>query len=384
MFKPVGSRISFTELEQGVLSFWKKQRIFERSVEEREGGPEYVLYDGPPTANASPGIHHVLARVFKDLFPRYKTMKGYYAPRRAGWDTHGLPVELEVENELGLTSKPEIEAYGVAEFNKRCRQNVLKYVREWEDLTDRIGFWIDMEHPYITFENDYIETCWWIIKQCWENGLIYEGYKVTPHCPRCDTSLSSHEVALGYDETDDPSVYIKFEMDTATPGIKELFGNGQRFRTKPAYFLAWTTTPWTLPGNTALAVAPTAEYSLLEGDSEYLIVASARIKWLDLEGYAVKQLVLGSDMTAKNIRYKPLFNPHDYDIERKRFKLHHSSAGGEFRGEIETQEPYSYITYPIVEADFVSMEDGTGIVHIAPAFGVVDFDAGASEGLDFV
>ncbi|MCJ7521156.1 MAG: class I tRNA ligase family protein, partial [Dehalococcoidia bacterium] len=216
MFEPVTSKVSFPELEQRILSFWQEKRIFEQSVEQRKGGPQYVLYDGPPTANAGPGIHHVLARVFKDLFPRYKTMKGYYAERKAGWDTHGLPVELEVENELKLKSKPEIEEFGIAEFNSRCRQNVLKYVQEWKELTDRIGFWIDMEHPYITFDNGYIETCWWIIKQLWEKGLIYQGYRVTPHCPRCGTSLSSHEVALGDAETDDPSVYIKFMWTAAS------------------------------------------------------------------------------------------------------------------------------------------------------------------------
>ena len=172
MFRPVASKVSFPELEQRILSFWQGKRIFERSVEQRQGGPQYVLYEGPPTANASPGIHHVLARVFKDIFPRYKAMKGYHAPRRAGWDTHGLPVELEVENELGLKSKPDIEAYGVAKFNSLCRQNVLRYVKEWEELTDRIGFWIDMGHPYITFDNGYIETCWWIVKQLWGKGLI--------------------------------------------------------------------------------------------------------------------------------------------------------------------------------------------------------------------
>jgi len=384
MFKPVASKVNFPELEQRILSFWQERRIFEQSVEQRQGGPQYVLYEGPPTANASPGIHHVLARVFKDIFPRYKAMKGYYAPRRAGWDTHGLPVELEVENELGLKSKPDIEAYGVAEFNSRCRQNVLRYVKEWEELTDRIGFWIDMEHPYITFENGYIETCWWMVKQLWEKGLIYQGYKVTPHCPRCETSLSSHEVALGYDEVDDPSVYIKFEVDPTEPGAQELFGNWQRFAIKPAYFLAWTTTPWTLPGNTALAVAPDADYVLLEGSDQYLIMASALMKRLGLENYKIERTVLGSDLAGKNLRYKPLFNPHKYGVERRRFKLYYDATGAGFRGAIEPEEPYSDLTYPVIPADFVSMEEGTGIVHIAPAFGEVDFEAGKDNDLDFV
>ncbi len=384
MFKQVTSRVDFPVLEQSVLSFWQERRIFERSVELREGGPQYVLYDGPPTANASPGIHHVLARVFKDLFPRYKTMKGYHAPRRAGWDTHGLPVELEVENELGLKSKPDIEAFGVAEFNRLCRRNVLRYVKEWEELTDRIGFWIDMKHPYVTFDNSYIETCWWIIKQLWEKGLVYQGYKVTPHCPRCGTSLSSHEVALGYKETEDPSVYIKFKVDPTEAGVDDLFGDWQRFLAKPVYLLAWTTTPWTLPGNTALAVAPDAEYVLLKGADEYLIVASARMKWLGLDNYEVEQRMMGSELAGGNLRYKPLFDPHKYGIERRRFQLYYNRAGGGFRGAIEPQKEYSELSYPVIPADFVSMEEGTGVVHIAPAFGEVDFEAGEDDSLDFV
>jgi isoleucyl-tRNA synthetase len=310
-------------------------------------------------------------------------MKGYYAPRRAGWDTHGLPVELEVEKELGLRSKPEIEEYGVAEFNARCRQNVLKYVKEWEDLTDRIGFWIDMRSPYITFESGYIETCWWIIKQLWEKGLVYQGYKVTPHCPRCGTSLSSHEVALGYDETDDPSVYIKFRLDDTQPGVAELLGDRQRLVTKPAYFLAWTTTPWTLPGNTALAVAPDAEYVLLEGAGDFLIVASARLKWLDLDEYRVERTIRGSDLVRMNLRYQPLFNPHEYGIERKRF-ARRGDSGGDYWAPLEPGEKRGDLSYPLINADFVSMDDGTGIVHVAPAFGEVDFEAGQVEGLDFV
>ncbi len=384
MFRPISSRVSFPELEEGILAFWREKRVFERSVENRRGGPTYVLYDGPPTANASPGIHHVLARVFKDLFPRYKTMKGYYAPRRAGWDTHGLPVELEVEKELGLKSKPEIEAYGVAEFNSRCRQNVLRYVKEWEELTERIGFWIDMDSPYITFDKGYIETCWWIIKQLWEKGLIYQGYKVTPHCPRCGTSLSSHEVALGYDETEDPSVFVKFRVDANGPGVEKALGESERFASKPAYFLAWTTTPWTLPGNTALAVAPDAEYVLLEGADEYLIVASARMKWLDLDGYKVERTVRGSDLSGERLRYEPLFNPHRHGTERRRFRPERDSGEGGSRSAIETQKEDAGLTYPVIGASFVSMEDGTGIVHIAPAFGEADFEAGQREGLDFV
>ena len=376
MFRPVSSRVDLPELERNILNFWKKKNIFERSLELRKGSKQYILYDGPPTANASPGIHHVLARVFKDLFPRYKTMKGYYAPRRAGWDTHGLPVELEVENELELKSKSEIEAYGVAEFNNKCRENVLKYVKEWEELTDRIGFWIDMNNPYITFDNSYIETCWWIIKQLWDNGLIYQGHRVTPHCPRCGTSLSSHEVALGYEETDDPSVYIKFEI--ALESIKDtpLENISDRFVGKPAYLLAWTTTPWTLPGNTALAVAPDAEYLVMEGYEDYIIMASALVSRVGLENYSEVMGIKGEEIAGlqKGLRYRPLFNPHTYGTERRRFR----------GNRLDIQDEDGNLTYPVVGTDFVSLDDGTGIVHMAPSFGEVDYDAGQSNNLDFV
>ena len=376
MFQPVSSRVNFPELEQRILKVWLEKRIYERSVEQRKGGPLYVLYDGPPTANASPGIHHVLARVFKDLFPRYKAMKGYYVPRRAGWDTHGLPVELSVENELGLKSKREIESYGIAEFNKRCKKSVLRYVKEWEDLTDRIGFWIDMKQPYVTYENGYIETCWWIIKNLWDKGLVYQGYKVTPHCPRCGTSLSSHEVALGYDEADDPSIYIKFELKHDSLERTGLARHLPRLKEKPAYLLAWTTTPWTLPGNTALAVAPDAEYSIMEGPDDYLIMASALVDRVVLEGYREVLRVKGSDIAGvqKGLRYKPLFNPHEFRVERRRFK----------NGLLVVQEADGSLEYPVIGADFVSMEDGTGIVHTAPSFGEVDFEAGGDNDLDFV
>ncbi|GAH40218.1 unnamed protein product, partial [marine sediment metagenome] len=197
--------------------------------------------------------------------PRYKAMKGYWTPRIAGWDTHGLPIELEVEKELGFSSKADIEKFGIDKFNARCRESVFGYLKEWEAMTERIAFWVDLEHPYITMDNDYIETCWWAIKGMWDRGLIYQGYKVTPHCPRCGTSLSSHEVALGYQDADDPSVYIKFKV------VKGSLGD--LFKDKPAYFLAWTTTPWTLPGNTALAVAADADYAVVEVDDEYLILA---------------------------------------------------------------------------------------------------------------
>jgi len=219
MFRPVSSKANFPQIEENILSLWKDKSVFEQSVDRRQGAPRFVLYEGPPTANGSPGIHHVLSRVFKDIIPRYKAMKGYYTPRIAGWDTHGLPVELEVEKELGFSGKAQIEEYGVARFNERCRESVFGYLKEWEALTERIAFWIDLKHPYITMENNYIETGWWAIKQMWDKGLVYQGYKVTPHCPRCGTSLSSHEVALGYqDDVEDPSVYIKFRVSEKSSG----------------------------------------------------------------------------------------------------------------------------------------------------------------------
>ncbi|HUT97179.1 MAG TPA: class I tRNA ligase family protein, partial [Dehalococcoidales bacterium] len=212
MFEPVGSKVSFPQVEEKILELWKDKNIFERSLEARRDGKLFVFYEGPPTANGKPGIHHVLARVFKDIIPRYKTMKGYYAPRIAGWDTHGLPIELEVEKKLGLSSKKDIEQYGIDKFNARCRESVFSYLKEWRAMTERIAFWVDLDNAYVTMNNDYIESVWWAIKAMWEKGLIYQGYKVTPHCPRCGTSLSSHEVALGYKDADDPSVYIKFKV----------------------------------------------------------------------------------------------------------------------------------------------------------------------------
>ncbi len=381
MFKPVVSEVSFPELEQRMLKFWQEKRIFEKSIEERAGKPLFVLYEGPPTANASPGVHHVLSRIFKDVIPRYKTMKGYCAPRKAGWDTHGLPVELEVERELGFSSKADIESYGVSRFNERCRQSVFRYLREWEEVTERIGFWLDMEHPYVTLENSYIESCWWMIKQLWEKGLIYQGYKVTPHCPRCGTSLSSHEVAQGYEETDDPSVWIKFKVvpspisEVVPSPISESEGQKRLYelsRDKLTYLLAWTTTPWTLPGNTALAVDEEAQYAVVDTGEEYQILASVLLGRVGLGDVPIAAKVWGNDLVA--LRYEPLFNPHEFGVERRRFQEY----------DLVVQEPDSNLTYPVIDAPFVSLEEGTGIVHIAPAFGEADFDAGREDGLDFV
>ena len=393
MFPPVNSKVNFSQLEENILQLWQDKNVFERSVEARQGAPRFVLYEGPPTANGSPGIHHVLSRIFKDIIPRYKAMKGYYTPRIAGWDTHGLPVELEVERELGFSSKAQIEEHGVDRFNARCRESVFGYLKEWEEMTERIGFWVDLKHPYITMDNNYIETCWWAIKQMWDKGLVYQGYRVTPHCPRCGTSLSSHEVALGYqDDVEDPSVYIKFKVVPASVGSEARPRLFNLFLTKPAYFLAWTTTPWTLPGNTALAVDASADYAVVEKDDEYIIMADALREWVGLGGYEVVEKLRGSDLVGgegkRRIEYKPLYNPHEFGVERRRFRLFYIPDRGEFYKELPDvaplQEPDEDLRYKVIDTDFVSMEEGTGIVHVAPAYGEVDFKAGIDNDLDFV
>ena len=366
MFQPVSSRVNYPQMEEAILAAWKKDNIFNKSVEARRGGPRFILFDGPPTVNGSPAIHHILTSVFKDVIPRYKVMKGYYAPRIAGWDTHGLPVELEVEKKLGISSKPQIEAYGVDKFNVLCRESVEKYLGEFETAIERAGYWVDMDGAYVTMKREYIESCWWALKQMWDKDLIYKGYRVTPHCPRCGTSLSSHEIAQGYKEdTQDPSVYVKFEMITKRP---EAIPTGRK-----AYLLAWTTTPWTLPGNTALAVSSDAEYSVLDSGEECLIMATRLTGTLELDGYKESGKLNGKDLVGAG--YRPLYNPHDYNIERLRF--------GE-GGILTAQKPDVDLTYRVISGDFVTMEDGTGIVHIAPAFGEVDNEAGKEWGLDFV
>jgi len=366
MFKPVSSHVSFPKIEEAVLAVWKKEQTFQRSVEARKGGESFILYDGPPTVNGSPAIHHILTSVFKDVLPRYKTMKGYYAPRIAGWDTHGLPVELEVEKQLGISSKPQIEEYGIAKFNEKCRQSVYKYLGEFSAAIERAGYWVDQDNAYITLKNEYIESIWWALKNMWDKGLIYQGYRVTPHCPRCGTSLSSHEVSQGYKEnTEDPSIYIKFKV-AGKPKV-DLPSD------KPAYLLAWTTTPWTLPGNTALAVAADADYVLLKSEDDYLILAARLASTLKLDGYESVKTLKGEELVGTE--YQPLFNPHAFGVERLRFQD---------GGALTAQPPADDLTYKVISGDFVTMEDGTGIVHVAPAFGEVDYEAGKQWRLDFV
>jgi isoleucyl-tRNA synthetase len=388
MFRPVNSKVDFPKLEISILEFWHTNHIFEKSVESRRGGTRFTLYEGPPTANGNPGIHHVLSRVFKDVIPRFKTMKGYYAPRKAGWDTHGLPVELEIEKKLGFTNKAEIENYGVAKFNAQCRESVYGYLKQWNIITERIGYWLDLQHPYITLDNNYIESCWWTIKQLWDKGFIYQGYKVTPHCPRCGTSLSSHEVALGYqDDTEDPSVYIKFgltkESIIQSQALNQLVNKDREtLLNKPVFLLAWTTTPWTLPGNTALAISPEAEYAVVEIDTEFLILARVFVESVIQGDNKVLGTIKGNNLV--NIRYEPLFNPHEYGVERRRSQDQVTADMDEAKELFELQKLEANLTYRVIDAEFVSMEEGTGIVHIAPAFGEIDFEIGGKKNLDFV
>ncbi|MBW6464980.1 MAG: isoleucine--tRNA ligase [Brevefilum sp.] len=331
MFEPVTSRLNIKLLESEVLRFWQQNDIFHQSMEKRRGGPEYVFYEGPPTANGRPGVHHVLARVFKDMFPRYKAMQGFHISRRGGWDTHGLPVEIEVEKRLGFTNKQQIEDYGVAKFNELCKESVFTYIKDWEKLTDRIGFWVDLDDAYITYKNEYIESVWWLLKSIWDKGLLYQGFKVVPYCPRCGTPLSDHEVALGYDQATDPSIFVRM------PLVDE----------ENTSLLVWTTTPWTLPGNVAVAAHPDIDYvkvALGNGqDYEYLILAKSLLETVlaDTE-YKVVKTFKGKQLKGKH--YRPLF----------------------------TFMPVEKDAHYVVMADFVTIEDGTGLVHLAPAFGADD------------
>ncbi len=373
MFKPVDPRVNFPRLEEGILAFWQQNAIFRRSVEERPEDRLFVFYEGPPTANARPGIHHVLSRVFKDLIPRYKTMQGYRVPRKGGWDTHGLPVELEIEKELGLKSKPEIEQYGIAAFNAKCKESVSRYVEEWTRLSERIAYWADYDNPYVTWHNDYIESGWWLLKQMWDHGLVYEDYRVSPYCPRCGTTLSDHEVSLGYqDDTPDPSVFPKFRVaatdfeaatGVATGGFEWVS------------LVAWTTTPWTLPGNTALAVNPAAEYGLYEHEGEHYIVAVALAE--KTLGERASHVATVKGETLAGLSYEPLYRPELLGQESMRFE-----DDGRLRRVADVAATDG--RRRVVAADYVSLDDGTGIVHTAPAFGGEDFELGKHSRLLFV
>ena len=323
-------------LEGEVLGFWEENDVFERSIRERPEDRPFVFFEGPPTANGRPGVHHAMSRTIKDLICRYKTMKGFRVERKAGWDTHGLPVEIEVEQKLGLDGKDQIEDYGIEKFNAECRQSVFKYLDEWHDFTRRLGYWLDLEHPYVTCDNDYIESVWWILKQFWDRDMLYEGHKIVPYCPRCGTALSSHEVSQGYMEISDPSIYIKMKLAD-----------------EDVYFLVWTTTPWTLLSNVALAVGPHYDYVKVIKGGNTFILAESRLEVLDGE-YEVLDRFKGKELIGR--RYEPVFS-------------YFKDAEGAFR---------------VIEGDFVTLTEGTGIVHIAPAFGEDDYRVGRKEGLPFL
>jgi len=339
MFKAISDKLSLPDLEKEILAHWKQARIFEKSIEARQNSPDYTFYEGPPTANGKPGIHHVFARTIKDLGCRYQTMRGFQVHRKAGWDTHGLPVEIEVEKKLGLKHKGEIEKYGIAKFNAECRRSVFEYKDMWEELTWRMGYWVDMEHPYITCENEYIESVWWALDRYFKEGFIYQGFKVQLYCPRCGTPLSSHEVSLGYRDTQDPSVYVKAKI------------KGE----ENAYFLVWTTTPWTLISNVALAASPDVEYVRvqIEGSNEQLILAKERLSVMP-EGTTIVQSMRGGDLVGKEYERWFDFIP----VDKK--------------------------AWYVIGADFVTTTDGTGIVHMAPAYGEDDYQASLKYDLPMI
>ena len=368
-YRPVDTGQSFPALEERVLGWWKERSIFEKSLQLRVGNPEWVFYEGPPTANGKPGVHHVLARVFKDIYPRFKTMRGFHVGRKGGWDCHGLPVELEIERQLGFDHKEQIETYGVAEFNRLCRESVTAYVDDWNRMTERIGMWLDLDDAYLTMTDGYIESVWWILAEFAKQGLLYEGYKVVPYCPRCGTALSSHEVASGYQMVTDPSIYVRFPMcagpgagaatsaaatgatgtDAGEAPTPEVAADGL-----PVSLLVWTTTPWTLISNVAAAVGADIQYALARLGDEHLILAA------DLVG-----AVLGPEATVEETF-------PGSDLVGRRYRA-----------------PYDFVTpdkpaWRVISGDFVATNEGTGIVHIAPAFGADDMAAGQANDLPVI
>ena len=340
MYKKVSTDMNFVEREKQVEKFWEDNQIFEKSMKVREGNPSYVFYDGPPTANGKPHIGHVETRVIKDMIPRYRTMKGYQVPRKAGWDTHGLPVELEVEKKLGLDGKDQIEKYGVEPFIEQCKESVWKYEGMWEDFSHTVGFWADMKNPYVTYHNDYIESEWWALKEIWKKGILYEGHKIVPYCPRCGTPLSSHEVAQGYKDVKERSAVVRFKV-----------------KGEDAYILAWTTTPWTLPSNVALCVNPDEDYVKVTSKGYTYYMAAALVDTVLGEGAEILEHYQGKDLEFKE--YEPLFPYAEKRIGNKK-------------------------AYYVVCDTYVTLTDGTGVVHIAPAFGEDDSKVGHRYDLPFV
>ena len=350
MYKQVPTSLNFVDREKAVEKFWEDNDIFKKSMEHRKEGETYTFYDGPPTANGKPHIGHVETRTIKDMIPRYRTMKGYMVPRKAGWDTHGLPVELEVEKMLGLDGKEQIEEYGLAPFIDKCKESVWKYKGMWEDFSRTVGFWADMDNPYVTYDDNFIESEWWALKTIWDKGLLYKGFKIVPYCPRCGTPLSSHEVAQGYKAVKERSAIVRFKV-----------------KGEDAYFLAWTTTPWTLPSNVALCVNPEETYlkvKAADGYTYYIAKALADkvLGGLAEEGkaaYEVLETYVGKDLEYKE--YEPLYKCAGDAAEKQKKKAH-------------------FVTCD----DYVTMTDGTGIVHIAPAFGEDDSRIGRNYELPFV
>ena len=340
MYKKVSTDMNFVEREKQVEKFWEDNQIFEKSMKVREGNPSYVFYDGPPTANGKPHIGHVETRVIKDMIPRYRTMKGYQVPRKAGWDTHGLPVELEVEKLLGLDGKDQIEKYGVEPFINKCKESVWKYKGMWEDFSGTVGFWADMDNPYVTYDDNFIESEWWALKEIWKKGLLYEGHKIVPYCPRCGTPLSSHEVAQGYKDVKERSAVVRFKV-----------------KGEDAYILAWTTTPWTLPSNVALCVNPDEDYVKVTSKGYTYYMAAALVDTVLGEGAEVLEHYQGKDLEFKE--YEPLFPYAEKRIGNKK-------------------------AYYVVCDTYVTLTDGTGVVHIAPAFGEDDSKVGHRYDLPFV
>ncbi len=337
MYKKIDPNLGSVEREKQTVQFWNEHKIFEKTVEAGKGRPVYTFYDGPPTANGRPHIGHVLTRVIKDMIPRYRVMKGYDVPRKAGWDTHGLPVELEVEKLLGINGKEQIEEYGIAPFIDKCKESVWKYKGMWEDFSKTVGFGVDMDDPYVTYHNDYIESEWWALKQIWDKGLLYKGFKIVPYCPRCGTPLSSHEVAQGYKDVKERSAVVRFKV-----------------KGEDAYFLAWTTTPWTLPSNVALCVNPDEEYVKVKKDEYTYYMAGALVETVLGEDAEVLDRFVGKTLEYKE--YEPLWNF------------------------VSPKEKCWYVTCD----SYVTLTDGTGIVHIAPAFGEDDAQVGRKYGLPLV
>jgi len=363
-FREVSPRIEFPELDRRILDFWRSEHVFEQSLELRREAPLFVFYEGPPTANGRPGAHHVLSRIYKDIFPRYKTMRGYRVPRKAGWDCHGLPVELEVERRLGIDGKEQIEEYGVARFNELCRESVLTYLRDWDRMTERIGFWIDLDDAYYTLTNDYIESVWWLLRQIWDKDLLYQGFKVVPYCPRCGTAISSHEMAQGYQDVTEPSVYVRFALTADAAAKLSTLGaptgaaggepGGDAAGTPAASLAIWTTTPWTLISNVAAAVNPDIDYALAASRGERFVLACDLVETVLGKKAVIERIIPGRELLG--LTYEPPY----------RF--------------VEPGKP----AWRVIGDGYVTTTDGTGIVHIAPAFGEDDMRVGLDNDLPIV